>query len=104
MSRRVEIDAVLATYPGVKLTQTVGVPHETLGEIVVSCIVPHEGASIDEAAIRAFAARSWPATRCRAACCSSARTSSTLTGSDKVKAGALRELAAARIAASAPRS
>ena len=55
MSRPREIDAVLAAYPGVKLTQTVGVPHETLGEMVVSCIVPHEGAVIDEAAIRDFA-------------------------------------------------
>lgn len=35
-----EVDAVIARFPGVKRTQTVGVAHETLGEMVVSCIVP----------------------------------------------------------------
>ena len=30
-------DAVLNTYPGIKIAQTVGVPHETLGEMVVAC-------------------------------------------------------------------
>ena len=38
-----------------KVTQTVGMPHETLGELVVTCIVPHEGATLDEDAVRNFA-------------------------------------------------
>jgi fatty-acyl-CoA synthase len=37
-----EIDAVIALYPGVRRAQTVGVPHDTLGEM------------IDEDALRAF--------------------------------------------------
>ena len=37
----VEVDSVLTQCPGVKIAQTVGVPHDTLGEMVVSCIVPH---------------------------------------------------------------
>ena len=49
-----EVDETLATYPGVKVTQTVGVPHETLGEMVVSCVVPHEGETLDADKIRAF--------------------------------------------------
>src|SRR3546814_8066667 len=40
-----EIDAVIRECPGVKLSQTVGVPDELLGALVASCIVPHEGAS-----------------------------------------------------------
>ena len=39
-----EVDAVLATCPGVKIAATVGVPHDTLGELVVACIVPEPGA------------------------------------------------------------
>jgi fatty-acyl-CoA synthase len=49
-----EIDAVIALYPGVRRAQTVGVPHDTLGEMAVACIVPHDGAQIDEDALRAF--------------------------------------------------
>ena len=51
----IEIDTILKQCPGVKVTQTVGVPHETLGELVVTCIVPHKGATLDEEQIRAFA-------------------------------------------------
>ena len=51
----IEIDTILKQCPGVKVTQTVGVPHDTLGELVVTCIVPHEGASLDEKAVQAFA-------------------------------------------------
>ncbi|MCB1688876.1 MAG: long-chain fatty acid--CoA ligase, partial [Halioglobus sp.] len=46
-----EVDELIATYPGVKRTQTVPVPHETLSEIVVSCIVPVDGVVLDEKAI-----------------------------------------------------
>jgi fatty-acyl-CoA synthase len=54
----IEIDTILKTCPGVKMTQTVGVPHETLGELVVACIVPHARAPLDEDAVRAFARQS----------------------------------------------
>ena len=50
----IEIDAVIATFPGVKITQTVGVPHETLGEMVVSCIVAQEGSTLDAARVDAL--------------------------------------------------
>lgn len=48
----VEIDEILKTFPGVKAVQTVGVPHDTLGELVVSCVVPHEDAALEEGAWR----------------------------------------------------
>lgn len=47
-----EIDEAIRALPAVKLSQTVGLPHETLGEIVVSCLVLHEGETRDEAAVR----------------------------------------------------
>lgn len=46
-----EVDAALATCPGVKRAQTVGLPHDTLGEMVVSCIVRLEGSTLQEQAI-----------------------------------------------------
>lgn len=49
-----EIDAALALFPGVRRAQTVGVPHDTLGEMVVSCIVPQDGVTLDTAAITTF--------------------------------------------------
>ena len=49
-----EIDAVLAEYPGVKVAKTVGVPHDTLGEMVVACVVGVPGAVLQESSISAF--------------------------------------------------
>lgn len=41
-----EVDSVVAKFPGIKRCQTVGVEHDTLGEMVVSCIVPVDGVSV----------------------------------------------------------
>lgn len=51
----VEIDGVIAQCPGVKITKTVGVPDELLGELVVACIVPQDDATLSEDTVRAFA-------------------------------------------------
>lgn len=50
----VEIEDALEGHLGVKLAAPVGVRHPTLGEIVVLCVVPTEGAAVEEAAIRSF--------------------------------------------------
>lgn len=51
----IEIERALAHYPGLKLTAAVGVPHPSLGEIVVLCVVPTEGARAPvESEIQAF--------------------------------------------------
>ncbi|MDR3417170.1 MAG: class I adenylate-forming enzyme family protein [Nevskia sp.] len=49
-----EIDAALALFPGVRRAQTIGIPHDTLGEMVVSCIVPQDGVTLETAAITGF--------------------------------------------------
>jgi fatty-acyl-CoA synthase len=92
-----EIDEVLAGHPGVKLSQTVGVPHETLGEMVVSCIVPHEGAAVDGAAIRAFAVERLASYKVPRQVLFFREDELEMTGNDKVKASALRQLAVDRI-------
>jgi acyl-CoA synthetase (AMP-forming)/AMP-acid ligase II len=75
------------------------VPHETLGEMVVSCVVPHDGAVVEEAAIRAFARERLASYKVPRRVLFLREEELAMTGSDKVKAGALRELAAARLAA-----
>ncbi len=50
----VEIDWALCNCPGVKVCKTTGVPHETLGEMVVSCVVRVEGSTLSEAEVIAF--------------------------------------------------
>jgi len=94
-----EIDTVLAAHPGVRLTQTVGVPHETLGELVVSCIVPHEGIVLDETAIRGFARERLASYKVPRRVLFVREDELSMTGSEKVKADALRQLAAERLGA-----
>jgi acyl-CoA synthetase (AMP-forming)/AMP-acid ligase II len=92
-----EIDEVLGAYPGVRLSQTVGVPHETLGEVVVSCIVPHEGAVIEGTAIRDFARQRLASYKVPRRVLFFRDDELEMTGNDKVKAGALRQLAVERM-------
>lgn len=47
-----EIDEAIMANPAVKLSQTIGLPREALGEIVVSCIVVHQGKMLDEQSVR----------------------------------------------------
>jgi fatty-acyl-CoA synthase len=50
----IEIEHAIASYPGLKLAVAVGVPHPTLGEVLVLCVVAAEEALPDEARIRRF--------------------------------------------------
>ena len=93
-----EIDAVLRTCPGVKVVATVGIPHDTLGEIVVACVVPEEDAKLDEKTITAFAAKQLSSYKVPRRVLFIAESDVTLTSSNKVKTAPLRELAARRLA------
>ncbi|MCJ2188431.1 class I adenylate-forming enzyme family protein [Novosphingobium beihaiensis] len=92
-----EIDAVIRECPGVKISQTVGVPDELLGELVVSCIVPHEGASLDDAAIRNFAKEKLASYKVPRRVLFVAESDLETTGSSKIKTAELRKLAAERL-------
>lgn len=92
-----EIDAVLRECPGVKIVANVGVPHETLGEIVVACIVPEPNADIDEASVRAFVAERLSSYKVPRRVLFVEESDLTLTGTNKVKTAPLRELAERRL-------
>jgi fatty-acyl-CoA synthase len=95
----VEIDGVLATCPGVKIGKTVGVPHDTLGEMVVTCVVPNGEAVLDEAGIREFLKQRLASYKVPRRVLFFRQEDLSMTGTAKVKSAALRELAAKRLAA-----
>ena len=97
-----EIDAVLVTCPGIKMTRTVGVPHETLGEVVVACIVPHAESTVDERAVRDFLKGHLASYKVPRHVLFFREEDIQMTGSDKVKATALIELATTRLQAYTP--
>jgi fatty-acyl-CoA synthase len=92
-----EVDDILATYPGVKRTQTVGVPHDTLSEMVVACIVPHDGVTLSEAPIRDYLKAHLASFKVPRALLFFREEEFAVTGSEKVKIAALRTLATERL-------
>ncbi len=94
----VEIDEIIRTCPGVKLSQTVGVPHDTLGELVVACVVAQEGAHLDESTIRGFAKERLASYKVPRRVFFFPGATLQLTGSAKVKTAELRKLAARKLA------
>lgn len=49
-----EVDSIIAKFPGIKRSQTVGVEHETLGEMVVACVVPMADSVVEPDALVTF--------------------------------------------------
>lgn len=93
-----EIDEALFTLPGVKIARTVGVPHETLGEIVVACIVPHEGALVEPAEVRAFLKERLASYKVPREVLLFAEDEISMTGGGaKIKSSEVKELAAKRL-------
>lgn len=96
-----EIDEVIRACPGVKVSQTVGVPDDLLGELVVACIVPHEGAVLSEDEIKAFAKEKLASYKVPRKVLFVAEEDLKTTGSAKIKTADLRKLAADRLAETA---
>ncbi|MFT4025475.1 MAG: class I adenylate-forming enzyme family protein [Novosphingobium sp.] len=96
-----EIDEVIRTAPGVKVSQTVGVPDDLLGELVVACIVPHEGAVLSEEAIKAHAKQKLASYKVPRRVLFVAEDDLKTTGTAKIKTADLRKLAADLLAAEA---
>ncbi len=92
-----EIDAVIALYPGVRRTQTVGVPHDTLGEMAVACIVPHDGVELGEDALRAFLKERLASFKVPRRFLFVTEDDLAVTGNGKIKSGELRQLAEKRL-------
>ena len=94
-----EIDETIRTHPAVRRAQTVGVPHDTLGELVVTCIVQREGLALDEAEVRAFAKERLASYKVPRRLLILAEEEVALTGTDRIKTADLRDLAQKRLAA-----
>ncbi|WP_216909452.1 class I adenylate-forming enzyme family protein [Nocardia noduli] len=92
-----EVDEELNRYPGVKVGRTVGVPHETLGEVVVACVVPHADTTLDGEAIRLFLRESLASYKVPRHVLFFAEEDIEITGSAKIKSSDLRLLAAQRL-------
>ncbi len=95
----IEIDTVMKTMPGVKAVQSVGVPHDLLGELVVACVVPHDGAGLTEAGVQAFARQTLASYKVPRRVLFFEEEELELTGSSKIKTSDLRKLAAERLTA-----
>lgn len=96
-----EIDDVIRKCPGVKVNQTVGVPHETLGELVVTAVVPHAGVTLTEDEVRAFAKETLASYKVPRRVLFFAEDDLKTTGTNKIKTADLRKLAAERLEAEA---
>lgn len=94
-----EIDEVIREFNGVKVSQTVGVPDELLGELVVACIVPHDGVKLAESAIKDFAKQTLASYKVPRRVLFFNEDELATTGSAKIKTADLRKLAAERLAA-----
>lgn len=95
-----EIDAMLSSAPGVKMSQTVGVPHADLGEMIVSCVVPTDDSSLDETLLREQLKLRLASYKVPRRILGVTEQELSFTGSAKVRTAALRELAAQKLFAS----
>jgi fatty-acyl-CoA synthase len=94
-----EVDEVIRRCPGVKVSQTVGVADALLGELVVTCIVPHAGRILSEDDVRNFAKERLASFKAPRRVLFFAEDELKTTGSAKIKTTELRRLAAERIGA-----
>ena len=93
-----EVDEALIGHSGVKVAQTVGIPHQTLGEVVVSCVVPHDDVTLDTEQLLAFLRERLASYKVPRHVLLFREEEVAVTGNAKIKAGELRELAAQRLA------
>ncbi len=96
----VEIDNELLRHPGLHSALAVGVPHPTLGEIVVVCAVAQPGCDVDEDAVREFLRGRIASYKMPRKVLFFAEDELTLTGNAKIRADELRTLAVQRLAQS----
>jgi len=95
----VEIEEALESHPKVKLGVAVGIEHPTLGQAIVLCVVPTQGAEVDEEELRAFLKGRLAAYKLPRKVLAFAASELSYTGNQKVQVGPLREAALARLQA-----
>lgn len=92
-----EIDAVLNQHPSVQSSFTVGVPHDTLGEIVVACVLLREGMALDAESLRVFAKETLASYKVPRQVLFFDEHELPMTGSNKIQRPQLRELVQKRL-------
>lgn len=92
-----EIDAVLSKHPSVQSTFTVGVPHDTLGEIVVSCVLLRDGQQLEADALRQYAKEYLASYKVPREVLFFAEDELPMTGSNKIQRPELKKLAQERL-------
>jgi acyl-coenzyme A synthetase/AMP-(fatty) acid ligase len=92
-----EIDETIRQCPGVKLCQTVGIPHETLGELVVTGVVPHVGQALGEEDVRTFARQTLASYKVPRRVLFFAEHEVELTASNKIKSADMKVLVGKRL-------
>lgn len=98
----VEVDTVIQEFRGIKTAHTVGVPHETLGELVVACIVTMENHLIEETALSEFLKERLANYKLPKHILFFEEEELSLTGNAKIRVGALRDLAIERLESRQP--
>ena len=94
-----EVDEVIRSYPGIKMTKTLGLPDDMLGEIVVSCVVAQREELISETDLRAYLKLHLASYKIPKEIFVVEQGDVALTGSGaKIKVNDLRELAAEKLA------
>jgi fatty-acyl-CoA synthase len=94
----IEIETALLHHPALKASGAVGLPHDTLGQIVVVVAVAQDGARVDEADVRAFLGGRIASYKIPRRVIFVDEKDLTLTGNQKIRPEDLRTLAGARLA------
>ena len=93
-----EIEKALEASADVRLAQAVGVPHPSLGEAIVLCVVPTKGCALDGEALRERLRASLAAYKVPKRVLFFAEEELSFTANQKLQVAPLRELALARLA------
>jgi fatty-acyl-CoA synthase len=94
----VEVDWALASCPGVKVCKTTGVPHETLGEMVVTLVAPEAGHPVTGEHVIAFLKAKLASYKVPRKVLFVSEDDLNLTGTAKIKPAEARALAARKLA------
>jgi fatty-acyl-CoA synthase len=94
-----EIESALANHSGLRVALAVGVPHPTMGEVLVLCAIAADGAHPEEGEIRSFLRERLAAYKVPRRVLFFAAEELSYTGTQKIQVGPLREAALRRLAA-----
>jgi len=100
----VEVDWALCSCPGLKVCKTTGVPHETLGEMVVSLVVREAGQSLTEQEVIAYLKERLASYKVPRKVLFVTEEDLNLTGTAKIKPAEARKLAARKLGEEQPAS